>query len=152
MTTLYARQQKRHRCKEQTFGLCGRRWRWGDLKEKHWNTYITICKIDDQRKSDAWGRAFKAGALRQPRGMGWGRRWEGFQDGGTHVHPWLIHVDLWQKSPQYCKVLSLKLNKLRKRKKKRILQWVATSFSRVSSQPRDQSCDSYISCIGRYIL
>ena len=22
-TTLYARQQKRHRCKEQTFGLCG---------------------------------------------------------------------------------------------------------------------------------
>ena len=23
--TLYARQPKRHRCKEQTFGLCGRR-------------------------------------------------------------------------------------------------------------------------------
>ena len=25
MMTLYARQQKRHRCKEQTFGLCGRK-------------------------------------------------------------------------------------------------------------------------------
>ena len=25
MMTLYVRQQKRHRCKEQTFGLCGRR-------------------------------------------------------------------------------------------------------------------------------
>ena len=25
VTTLYARQQKRHRCKEQTFELCGRR-------------------------------------------------------------------------------------------------------------------------------
>ena len=25
MMTLYARQQKRHRCKEQTFGLCGKR-------------------------------------------------------------------------------------------------------------------------------
>ena len=25
MMTLYARQQKRHRCKEHTFGLCGRR-------------------------------------------------------------------------------------------------------------------------------
>ena len=25
MTILYAKQQKRHRCKEQTFGLCGRR-------------------------------------------------------------------------------------------------------------------------------
>ena len=20
----------------------------------------------------------------------------GVQDGGTHVHPWLIHVDVWQ--------------------------------------------------------
>ena len=32
-TTLYARQQKRHRYKEQTFGLCGRRQRWDDLRE-----------------------------------------------------------------------------------------------------------------------
>ena len=27
---------------------------------------------------------------------GWGEgRWEGSQDGGTRVHPWLIHVDVW---------------------------------------------------------
>ena len=31
------------------------------------------------------------------------------QDGGTHVHLWLIHVDVWQKTPQYCKVISLQL-------------------------------------------
>ena len=31
--TLYARQQKRHRYKEQTFGLYGRRQGWDDLKE-----------------------------------------------------------------------------------------------------------------------
>ena len=31
--TLYIRQQKRHRCEEQTFGLCGRRWGWDDLRE-----------------------------------------------------------------------------------------------------------------------
>ena len=31
--TLYARQEKRQRCKEQTFGLCGRRQGWDDLKE-----------------------------------------------------------------------------------------------------------------------
>ena len=105
--------------KNKNFGLCGRRWRWDDLKEKHWNMYITICKINDQFKFDAWSRALKAGALGQPRGMGWRRRWERFQDGGTHVHPWLIHVDLLQKAPQYCKVISLKLNKLRKRKKKK---------------------------------
>ena len=28
---------------------------------------------------------------------------------GTHVHPWLIHVNVWQKPAQYCKVISLKL-------------------------------------------
>ena len=33
MMILYARQQKRHRCKEQAFGLCGRRRGWGDLRE-----------------------------------------------------------------------------------------------------------------------
>ena len=31
------------------------------------------------------------------------------QDGGTHVHPWLIHVDVWQKSSQYCKVIIFQL-------------------------------------------
>ena len=33
----------------------------------------------------------------------------GVQDGGLHVHPWLICVDVWQKPPQYCKVISLQL-------------------------------------------
>ena len=31
MVTLYARQQKRHRCTEQSFGLCGRGRGWDDL-------------------------------------------------------------------------------------------------------------------------
>ena len=30
-------------------------------------------------------------------------------DGGTHVHPWLTHVNIWQKPPQYCKIISLQL-------------------------------------------
>ena len=29
---------------------------------------------------------------------------------GTHVHPWLIHVNVWQKPLQYFKVISLQLN------------------------------------------
>ncbi|KAB0348886.1 hypothetical protein FD754_013743 [Muntiacus muntjak] len=33
MITLYARQKKRHRCIEQTFGLYGRRRGWDDLRE-----------------------------------------------------------------------------------------------------------------------
>ena len=28
---------------------------------------------------------------------------------GTHVYPWLIHVNGWQKPLQYCKVISLRL-------------------------------------------
>ena len=43
-------------------------------------------------------------------GEGAGR---GLQDGGTHVHPWLIHVDVWQKPPQYCKVISLQLKQIK---------------------------------------
>ena len=31
------------------------------------------------------------------------------QDGETHVHPWVIHADVWQKPAQYCKVISLQL-------------------------------------------
>ena len=33
--TLYAREQKRHRCIEQSFGLCGRGRGWDDLGEWH---------------------------------------------------------------------------------------------------------------------
>ena len=33
--TLYVRQQKRHRCIEQSLGLCGRRRGWDDLREQH---------------------------------------------------------------------------------------------------------------------
>ena len=44
-----------------------------------------------------------------------GRRWEGGSGWGTHVNPWLIHVNVWQKSLQYCKVISLQLIKKRKK-------------------------------------
>ena len=41
---------------------------------------------------------------------GWdGETWDGGSGWGTHVHPWLIHVNVRQKPPQYCKVISLQL-------------------------------------------
>ena len=43
-----------------------------------------------------------------------GRR--GNQDWGTHVNPWLIHVNVWQKPLQYCKVISLQLIKINGKK------------------------------------
>ena len=37
--------------------------------------------------------------------------WEGGSGWGTYVNPWLIHVNVWQKLLQYCKVISLQLIK-----------------------------------------
>ena len=36
---------------------------------------------------------------------------EGGLGRGTHVHPWLILVKVWEKPPEYCKVISLQLKK-----------------------------------------
>ena len=59
------------------------------------------------------------GALGRPRGIGWGGRQEGGSGWGTHVNPWLIHVNLWQKPLQCCKVISLQLIKINGDKKKK---------------------------------
>jgi len=40
---------------------------------------------------------------------GWDGERGGREGTGTHVHSWLIHVNVWQKPPQYCKVISLQL-------------------------------------------
>ena len=115
---LYARKQKRHRYKEQAFGLWEKaRVGWFEriaLKHVyyHWNMYI-ICEIDCQSRFNAWDRVLKAGALGWPWGMGWGGRWERSSGWGTHVHPWPIYG--WQKLPQYCKVISFHLKKQNKK-------------------------------------
>ena len=44
--------------------------------------------------------------------MGWRGRWEGGSGWGTHVKPWLIHVNVWQTPLQYCKVISFQLIKI----------------------------------------
>ena len=43
--------------------------------------------------------------------------WEGGLGWETHVNPWLIHVHVWQKPLQYCKVISLQLIKINGKKK-----------------------------------
>ena len=48
--------------------------------ENNMETYITICKIDSQWEFAVWLRKFKR-ALYQPRGVGWGGRWEGVSKG-----------------------------------------------------------------------
>ena len=73
-----------------------------------------------------------AGALGWPREMGWGGRWEGGSGWGTHVTPWLIHVNVWQKPLQYCKVISVQLIKQTNKKTKvnqRIYTYIASLLS-----------------------
>ena len=52
--------------------------------------------------------------------MGRGGRWEGDSGCETHVNPWLIHGNVWQKPLQYCKVISLQIIKIIGEKKKKI--------------------------------
>ena len=69
MITLYAEQKKRHRCIEQSFGLCGRRRGWDVSKEQHRNVYCL-----GWNRSPAQGgcmrQALRPGALGRPWGMG----------------------------------------------------------------------------------
>ena len=75
--TQYAKQKKRHRCTEQTLGLCGRRQRVGCFER------IALKQVYYQgvNRSPAqvicMRQVLRAGALGRPRGMRWGGRWEG---------------------------------------------------------------------------
>ena len=117
MITLYAKQKKRHRCTEETLGLwekasvgCSDRIALKQVYYQWWNR--SPAQVGCMRQ------VLRAGALGRPRGMGWwGGRWKGGSGWGTHVNPWLIHVNVWQKPLQYCKVISLKLIKINGEKK-----------------------------------
>ena len=61
-------------------------------------------------------RLLRAGALGRPGGMGWRGRQEGGSGWWTHVNPWLIHVNVWQKPLQCCKVISLQWIKINGKK------------------------------------
>ena len=52
MITLYAKQKKRHRCTEQTLGLCGRRRGWNVSREQYQNMYIIKGETDHQPRLD----------------------------------------------------------------------------------------------------
>ena len=70
--------------------------------------YIIICKITSPGSMHETGCS-ELVHWDDPEGMGCGGRWEGGSGWGTHVHPWLIHVNVWLKPLQYCKVTSLQL-------------------------------------------
>ena len=116
--TLCTRQQKRHWCIDQSYGLCGRGRGWGDLGERHWNMYNIMYEMSRLSRFDAWYWMLGAGALGRPRGMVWGGRREEGSGWGTHIYLWQIHFDIWQN--QYNIV---QLNKIKLKKKKKNWTW-----------------------------
>ena len=78
-------------------------------------------------------QVLRPGALGRPRGIGWRGRREGGSGWGTHVNPWLIHVNVWQKPQQYFKVISpqlIKRNGKKKRERERERIWENISLAR----------------------
>ena len=85
MTTLYARQQKRHRCIEQSFGLCGR-----GSGGMIWENGIETCIISYRKRITSPGSMQDSGGLGlvhwdDPEGWYWERGGRGVQD-GEHVY------------------------------------------------------------------
>ena len=76
MITLYAKQKKRHRCTEQTFGLCGRRQGWDVSREQHRNMYIIYGETSPAQVG-CMRQVLQPGALGRPRGSGWRGIWGG---------------------------------------------------------------------------
>ena len=144
--TLHAKQKKRHRCTEQTFGLCGRRWGWEVSREQHQNVYYLGWNRSPAQVG-CMRQVFGPGALGRPRGIGWRGRWEGGSGWEIHVNPWLIHVNAWQEPLQYYKVVSLQLTKINGKiktffsKKKRKNQQIWERFWKPN---RSYFCNSFV--------
>ena len=63
--------------------------------------------MNHHSRFDAGYRMLGPCALGRPRGMVQGARLEGGSGLGTRVHPWWIHVDVWQNQYNIVKVISL---------------------------------------------
>ena len=67
MITLYSKQKKRHRCIEQTFGLCGRRQGWDVSREQH---VYYLGETDHQPRLDACDKCSGLVHWEDPEGSG----------------------------------------------------------------------------------
>ena len=117
--TLYARQKKRQMYRTVFWTLWEKvRVGWSErTASKH--VYYQVWNRSPAQVG-CMRQVLRAGALGRPRGMGWGGMWEGGSGWGTHVNPWLLHVNVWQEPLQYCKVISLQLIKINGKKKEKM--------------------------------
>ena len=81
---------------------------WSDVKMLVWSLDIFI-KVNILSKGTCLLRGLELSALPHRPALWWAGMWKGGSGWGTHVNPWLIHINVWQKPLQYCKVISLQL-------------------------------------------
>ena len=93
LKNLLTGQQWRNRHREQTYGHGERGGEAEMYGESNMETYITICKRDSQWEFAVCLRKLNQG-LYQPRGVGWGGRWEEGSGGRGYIYLWLIHVEV----------------------------------------------------------
>ena len=91
LKNLFTGQQWRKKHREQTYGL-GEMGREGEMHGKiNMGTYIIMCKIGSQTGICCMAQETQTGALYQPRGVGWGGRWERVSKGRRHMYtPWWL--------------------------------------------------------------
>ena len=66
------------------------------LKSRDITMAVKICVVKAMVFPKVMYGCERAGALRGPRGMVWGRRREEGSGWGTHVYLWWIHAEVWQ--------------------------------------------------------
>ena len=102
------------------------------FKKKKRKMYIIIGERHHQSRFSAWDRVLRVGALGWPWGMRWEGRWKGNSGWGTHVHLWLIHVNIWQKPLQYCKVIQFSSVQSLSRVQLFVTLWIAARQASLS--------------------
>ena len=60
----------------------------------HIRNEINNIKLMPQAQVGCMRQVLRPGALGRPRGIRWRGRWEGGSGWGTHVNPWLIHINV----------------------------------------------------------
>ena len=83
---LHAGQQRRHRCKEQTFGLSGRRRGWDDLENSTETCALPSVKYTTSASSRQEAGHPEPVLWDNPEGWGEEEGGRGFQDGGKCGH------------------------------------------------------------------
>ena len=86
MITLYAKQKKTQMYRTDFWTL------WEKARVGCFER--TACILSIVKLSTGPGWMHEPGALGRPSGIGWRGRWEGELGWGTHVTPWLIHVNV----------------------------------------------------------